>query len=82
MIVVGNGPLLSSSGVLSVTDQQAQMAAPSTRTSERSTLSGKPIGVFVGNDNLAPPASRNANLGPLVEGDPITLAARHAKISP
>src|SRR6185437_11305024 len=28
---------------------------------------------------FAPPASQNANLGPLVEGDPITLAARHAK---
>jgi len=29
---------------------------------------------------MAPPASRNANLEPLVEGPAITLAARHAKV--
>jgi len=29
---------------------------------------------------LAPQASQNANLGPLVEGSAISLGARHAKI--
>ena len=29
---------------------------------------------------LAPAASQNANLGPLVEGPAITLAGRHTKV--